>query len=686
MKTYTESALSDKIKEFLSTFKDANGKFKYVELIDSSISKPSILIHTSDFIQSDKEDSLELYQLLNQDPKEFLKAIKRAVKEIFNEKYQNRKKEFEIYLDDVENKISIIEALGNNYIEKIVMLTGIITSSSTIFNTPKRVFYKCVDNHVTEVIVKDDNSFKAPTKCSNQKCSHRDLEIIIPNDEFMKHRILFLKDDEDFSYQNDEIEVDVTGILTEYATIGDRVQVTGIVEPKFNSKTKTFQNHIKCCYVKKLDDVDLRISKEDEEVFRQYPEEPDFYQRMVHSIAPSILGLEPIRESLLLQRIGSQDIQKRDGTKVRGWMHIGLFGDPSTAKTKLGEWESDNLPRTQFVMSKGATHTGLIMGLEEGSDGRKILRGGALINCRSGGVCVLDEFPRLSSEVIDGLYTTAENGIASIAKTGHQAKIKADASLLVTGNAHNGKWNEALNVQDNLGIDGVFLQRFDFIWVLIDNFNQKQDENLANAILDDIDYLDSVKPFSSTTLSKYIKFVQNFKPETTPEVNEYLKKTWLELRRNEDAKENGISPRHLNTLIRTTLAIARLYQRPYANAEDANKAINLIRQMFKQRNISISEADTYIQRCLNKALEILKDEPYTGIRVDDLFDKVITFGTTEHQDQAKADLGTVRNLSMNKKWREVIEALKRSPLINIVSEKPLMLAYDKTKGDLRSWS
>ncbi|KEQ56054.1 MCM family protein, partial [Marine Group I thaumarchaeote SCGC AAA799-N04] len=32
--TFTDSALSDKVKEFLTRFKDGNGEYKYVQAID----------------------------------------------------------------------------------------------------------------------------------------------------------------------------------------------------------------------------------------------------------------------------------------------------------------------------------------------------------------------------------------------------------------------------------------------------------------------------------------------------------------------------------------------------------------------------------------------------------------------------------------------------------------------------
>ncbi len=679
----TESALSDLIKEFFRQFKDANGDYKYIIQIDRLKEYSSILINTRDFLETKLDIGLELYNELNLNSKEFLHTAERAVREIFSET-RGGKIKFDVHIDAVERAPSIVNVLGNEYLNQIVTIKGMVIASSEIFLVPKQITYTCSNGHIFEIV--NDSGYEIPKihRCGlDPKCTSRIFTERPNNSVYTKHRLLSIKSDESFTFTDDELELDVTGDLTEVAQAGDKVKVTGIVIPIV--KNHRVRSSLVTLFIQKTDDVDLTISTEDEAVFREFPNQPDFYTRMINSIGSSIMGLKQIKESLLLQRIGSPDIQKNDGTKVRGWFNIGIFGDPSLAKTKLAEWEHTNLVKTIFIMSKGATSTGLLLGLEEGSDGRKRLRAGAMVLCRDDGLVCIDEFPRLSSEVIDGLYTTMDNGIASISKTGHVKSLKANTPILATGNAHTGEWNTALNLQDNLGIPSTFLQRFDYTWVLIDDFDEKRDSALADIILNDTCYQDDEKPHSSTTLSKYIKFVRRFNPQLGEDVSEHLKKVYLDLRKNTQARENGIAPRHLETLKRTTLSIARLFQKSYATVEDADKAIRLLKEMFKQRNISISEADTYVQRNLNKAIEILKIEGIEGLTANDLFYKVLEYGDSSIQNQARADLGSLSSYSENKKWREVIEALKRSPLIVIRQRKPLVLSFDVSKGDLRNY-
>ncbi|MGI0023267.1 MAG: AAA family ATPase, partial [Nitrososphaeraceae archaeon] len=504
----TASALSDQTKDFFKQFKDEKGDYKYIIQIDRLKEYSSILINTRDFLKTKLESGLELYNELNLNPEDFLKGTERAIREIFQETRGGQIK-FSVHVDEVERNPPIIEVLGNEHLNHIVTIKGMIVSSSEIFLIPKEITYSCSNNHIFQIFIEGVPEIPKIFRCGlDPKCTSRNFTEILGRTIHTKHRTLLIKSDENFSFTDDELELDVTGDLTEIAQAGDRVKVTGIVRPI--KKNHYIKSSLTVLFIQKTDDIDLTISPEDELVFAQFPNQPDFYSRMINSIAPSVLGLKNIKESLLLQRVASPDVLKKDGTVVRGFFNIGLFGDPGTAKTKLAEWEQANLTKTIFVMSKGATSTGLLLGLEEGSDGRKRLRAGAMVLCRDDGLVAIDEFPRLSSEVIDGLYTTMENGIASISKTGHVKTLRANTPVLATGNAHNGDWNTALNLQDNLGITSTFLQRFDYTWVLIDHFDKRKDQALADITLEDTTYEDDERPHSATTLSKYIKYVRRF--------------------------------------------------------------------------------------------------------------------------------------------------------------------------------
>jgi len=295
----TESALSDLIRKFLEGFKH-EGNYAYLEKIDGLLSKTFITINPQDLLNFEFEEGLNLYNYLIEKPKSFIKNTKKAITEIYYNKY-NHKKEFDIIIYEVERKISITEDLGNSNINEIVTLTGLVTSKTSIFNIADERSYVCPDGH------KSKSNFK-PRKCQDNDCNFKSqsLEEITTKENFSRHRNLYLKsEDEESLNQEDELRLDAKNILCEMANIGDRIKVTGIIETEDRGNSKNYQNVLRCLGIEKLDDIDLSITKDDVKEFIEYPNQDDFYTRLIHSISPSIYGWLNVKESILLQLVGS---------------------------------------------------------------------------------------------------------------------------------------------------------------------------------------------------------------------------------------------------------------------------------------------------------------------------------------------------------------------------------------------
>jgi len=82
--TFTESALSDKVKEFLTRFKDKNGNYKYVEQIDEMMPKNAkfIIVDYNDLVI---EPEIEI--IFTTDPDRILTAFSRAIKEALQTRF-----------------------------------------------------------------------------------------------------------------------------------------------------------------------------------------------------------------------------------------------------------------------------------------------------------------------------------------------------------------------------------------------------------------------------------------------------------------------------------------------------------------------------------------------------------------------------------------------------------------------
>jgi len=683
-----DSNKSDIIKEFFQDFKDENSNSKYVKLIEEC--KDSIILNVADLSESDSENNKKMYGMLLNEPKKFLKIASGVTLEIFKEKHpKSTKKNIFIHVDEVSTRPSIKKILGNKLIGKMVTVSGMITSVALKYNVPDFIIYTCPDGHLNKMMQSQYKGVAVPIVCDNKQCKHRDFEAKGESSEFEQYKLITLKSNTDFSLSGDDLYVLLSNDMVDSVDVGENVQITGfvetrVVETRQKLMNAIYRNKIVCSSVKKIDEIDYKITPEDIEEFEKLIEDENFYKKLINSVTPSVHGLSHVKESMLLMLVGSDPRIKSDGTSARGNIIVGSWGGSGLAKTKFGEWLDSEIPRTKIIHSGGATEAGLLLGLEDNPHGNgKILCPGAFVYCSDGGIVIMDEYIHTNKDIRNGLLTTLESGFASIAKSGHNAKVRADASLYATGNAFEDEWDEHATLATNLDMKTRELQRFDYHWIILDKFSRAHDEKVGRSIMFGAKYESDEKPFSAEFLYKYSKYLQKFKPEIKEgEAGEYLLKAYLDLRQDESAKQSGISARHLNTMIRTAIIIAKIHQHDEITVEDVDKAISLMQKMLSQQNISIDDTDNYLTHQSQRVIRILKDVAPTPLTAHELFYKLREVGNIEEIALSMEELGDISSLESNGKWRAVIIKLKTSPRLNTIGKKPLRFAYKVDLGDM----
>ena len=84
------------------------------------------------------------------------------------------------------------------------------------------------------------------------------------------------------------------------------------------------------------EDKDKAIFSEEEvNQFYQFAQQPNLYERLVNSFAPSLFGLEKVKLGLLCQLFGGakKEFNELQRGRFRQDINILLIGDPSTAKS-----------------------------------------------------------------------------------------------------------------------------------------------------------------------------------------------------------------------------------------------------------------------------------------------------------------------------------------------------------------
>lgn len=104
---------------------------------------------------------------------------------------------------------------------------------------------------------------------------------------------------------------------------------------------------------------EIEVTEEDVKQIEAEAADPDIFQRIIASIAPSLYGLTTEKEALALQLFSGVAKEMPDGRRIRGDIHLLLVGDPGTGKSELLSYMSRLSPRGIYATGKAASAAGL---------------------------------------------------------------------------------------------------------------------------------------------------------------------------------------------------------------------------------------------------------------------------------------------------------------------------------------
>ena len=607
----TKSALSDKVKEFLTQFKDATGSFSYVEQIDQMMSKHS------KYIVVDYND-LVLFPVIeshfNENPDQILDAFSRAIKEILKERFPDYAEKIK---HDIRARIAnfpvqrSLRQINSEIITKMTSVSGMVVRSSEVKPLAKEVTYKCLDKHISKFTLLDGMSLNASVKCQTPNCKHTSLAIIPKASRFIDFQILRLQElPEDLPpgqlphYVNVSIKQD----LVDYARPGDRIVLTGIVRIE-QERISGVSKSESALYRLRMDGNNVEfiggkgikssrrtereeISPDEEKLVKSLAKNPDIYDRLIASFAPHIRGHALFKEAILLLIVGSTQRVLTDGTKIRGDINVFLVGDPGTAKSEMLKFCARIAPRGLYTSGRGSTAAGLTAAVVKDASGIFMLEAGAVVLGDQGLVCI-DEFDKMRPEDRSALHEVMEQQSASIAKGGIVATLNARTSILAAANPMFGKYDIFKNIYENVNLPIPLLTRFDLVFIVRDIPSQEKDRNIAQHIISQhgSSGTDTTSLIDIDILTKYLSYAKRGEPALTKEAENLIMEFYLKMRNiSGDDKENmiTITPRQLEGLIRLATARARLLLKNKVEGEDADRAIYLFNEMLKNSGTDVN--------------------------------------------------------------------------------------------------
>ncbi|KAA0001644.1 MAG: minichromosome maintenance protein MCM [Thermoplasmata archaeon] len=495
-----------------------------------------------------------------------------------------------------------VRDLRTSHLGKFISVNGLVKKVTEVRPKLQDALFECQKCGAVIKMTQSENVIIEPTECPADQggCGRQSsFKLLTEKSEFIDAQKLELQESPEgmrggaqpmriIVYMEDDLVGDIVP--------GDRITVNGIlhVQARRRGRMKLTEfnkvidaNSIE---IKEQAFEEIFISEEEEQEIKKLSEDPLLHEKIRHSVAPTIYGLDMEKDALALQLFGGVPKYMPDETRIRGDIHILLIGDPGTAKSQLLRYISQLAPRSIYTSGKSSSAAGLTASAvksDEFGEGGWTLEAGALVIADLGIACV-DELDKMAPKDRDALHQAMEQQEISVAKAGINATLKSRCALLGAANPKFGRFDDYAPIADQINIPPALLSRFDLIFPVTDKPDKERDDEMAGHILEVHKYgamfshdeqveMDKITPaIPPDFMRKYIAYAKrNVFPVLSEEAIERIKNYYVDMRAK--AKETiPFTPRQLEAFIRIAEASARMRLSNVVTVEDADKAIEIV--------------------------------------------------------------------------------------------------------------
>jgi len=548
----------------------------------------------------------EFFLLLVYSPIRFLRigneVVKDRVREILKgydqvELFPPRKEKYpQIYLIDPPDMLhSDINRIRDADIGKLISIEGHIKRIDDVSYRAVEMAFRCRRCQAVIRVQQDYMKTVEPLACVKEQggcgstAARTRFKHVPSLDQSLRTQIIYIEESLESvapQRQPEQLYCFLDGTDCGNIFPGNKVRLTGFLDiTKKKKGTKPIYNfYFRVAGIDIIQQkfIDIEVNDEEMKKIRKISESPDLFSKLSRLIAPELYGLDDIKEAILLQLFGSPEFNKNTGVHFRGNIHILLAGDPSTGKSKLLEYVSSIVPRGIYTSGRGASAAGLTATVERDElTGKWFLVGGAIVMANDG-ICAIDELDKMRKTGTDSLLQAMSSQKVPIDKASIHATLISKTSVLSAANPKMGRFTPSLDLNEQLKIAPELISRFDLTFILRDIADVEQDEAMGAHILSYWDTEDNF-PIDRDLLIKYIAVAKRHNPRIPIDLKRKILDYYKEIRAKfKQFCIMSIDSRHLQGIMRLSMASARGRLSDEVNEEDVDRAINLVSECIKK--------------------------------------------------------------------------------------------------------
>jgi|GEM_PF-1717052 len=556
--------------------------------------------------------------------------------------------------------ISVAEAIRRS--SGRVAVKGMIIGLSSVIQVVKRTEFTCSNCGNSNVVEHSPPLFSLPPQQSigkNRRCdSCNEAASYGPrNHEDICAMMIQLQDEE----KQNELE-SLNAVLFDNHTVdvrnGEKAMIMGqlhVIQQNGNSKRVTylFANGIE---YERPQTENVVITEEDLSRLNEFSQQPDMILRLVDMLAPTVIGHEDKKLGIVLMYVGAPETED-----FRGRIHGLFIGPPGTAK-RLGE------PQSRYSSTQGASGKSITAIIDKDNDSY-VLRLGVLPQAKTS-VCILNEIASLSMEDQRHLFDAMEEGKLTLDKYGFHKEVDSPTTVLGTTNPDSGEWYSDIIDKGQIPLRKELVDRYDLIFVFESLKNKEAKVAYAKKKLRILKSKDVAEDHE--LLRKVIEHAKTFNPVLSEEAEAMIIDYWSGL-------DTKIFPtnRVLETIVRASMAFARLHFSNLVTAEIAKEAIDFLNRMYRAFDSSVVVVQDPRDATCQEIIKFLIQTPNMPYDFQDCINYAASNNTL-----VEAYIGRSPVSNNSSKYRDIADRFKQGiagdGLISIEDLHPLRLMCRKT--------